>query len=430
MKKNILVILTVLSSSLSFGQVGINTTNPQGIFHVDGAKDNPATGSTSQAQQANDLVITPTGSTGIGTVTPDASAILDLTSSDKGMLAPRVNLTSATMQLGTSANAVGLLVFNTGTALSQGYYFWNGSEWRIVSSTTATPPAIAGLNCTAATLSPGTYIQGTPYVGVLRIPYTGGNGGIYSSGAPITVNGLTLTLQSGQLEAGDGFLIFNVTGTPTVSTPTPTDFPISSTVIPFYTGSCTVTVGKLQAADVNTIAFSGPLVLTSDNGRVGYSLDATTPDGKFSVRCFVPQAMLFSNVNLQIRNNDTANTVDVISNTAYFWGGLGSSQNNQARLPANNWAGYSGSSASLVIATAQNSTNFPNWWDPEVYAGGMPEYRLYHWSKADPTDKTFYTMEFMMASTTPAGVANSTTCPGGTCSSTKVFFYLRQIVTP
>jgi hypothetical protein len=76
--------------------------------------------------------------TGIGTTTPNASAKLDITSSDKGFLPPRVALTAAnvfTPITGTSSAAAGLLVYNTATAGSipnnvvPGYYFWNGTLW-------------------------------------------------------------------------------------------------------------------------------------------------------------------------------------------------------------------------------------------------------------------------------------------------------------
>ncbi len=100
--------------------------------------------------------------------------------------------------------------------------------------------------------------------------------------------------------------------------------------------------------------------------------------------------------------------------------------------PKNVWAGYNGSSTTAT-AVAQTSTNFPNWHDAGVYAGGMPEYRLYHWTETDPATKTFYTMEFMMTATPSTGTnarANATNCPDGTCSTTKVFIYLRQITTP
>ncbi|WP_179471231.1 hypothetical protein [Chryseobacterium sp. H1D6B] len=53
-----------------FGQVGINNSNPQGIFHVDGGKDNPAAGTPSAQQQANDFFITSKADVGVGTITP------------------------------------------------------------------------------------------------------------------------------------------------------------------------------------------------------------------------------------------------------------------------------------------------------------------------------------------------------------------------
>ncbi len=57
---------------IAFSQVGINTTNPLGILHIDGAKDNPATGTPNASQQANDIVATADGRLGIGTLTPTA----------------------------------------------------------------------------------------------------------------------------------------------------------------------------------------------------------------------------------------------------------------------------------------------------------------------------------------------------------------------
>ncbi|MGG7469673.1 hypothetical protein [Chryseobacterium arthrosphaerae] len=59
-----------LISAMSFAQVGINTTNPQTVLHVDGAKDNAATGAPTAAQQLNDFVVTSTGNVGIGTIAP------------------------------------------------------------------------------------------------------------------------------------------------------------------------------------------------------------------------------------------------------------------------------------------------------------------------------------------------------------------------
>jgi hypothetical protein len=83
-----------------------------------------------------------TAQTGIGTTTPNASAKLDVVATDKGFLPPRVALTASNVFLpivGTSANATGLLVYNTNSAGSApnnvvpGYYYWNGSAWMQIS---------------------------------------------------------------------------------------------------------------------------------------------------------------------------------------------------------------------------------------------------------------------------------------------------------
>ena len=74
---------------------------------------------------------------GVGTTTPNASSILDINSTTKGVLLPSVNLTSTTMDLdanGATVQPVGLLVYNSGSALTKGFYYWSGSEWVPISS--------------------------------------------------------------------------------------------------------------------------------------------------------------------------------------------------------------------------------------------------------------------------------------------------------
>lgn len=68
--KKIFTLTLFLLYGLTFAQVGVNTINPQGIFHVDGAKDNPTTGIPTSAQQINDVIVTSTGSIGSGTTSP------------------------------------------------------------------------------------------------------------------------------------------------------------------------------------------------------------------------------------------------------------------------------------------------------------------------------------------------------------------------
>ncbi|CAM2977478.1 hypothetical protein DRF59_09470 [Chryseobacterium flavum] len=267
---------------------------------------------------------------GIGVPNPDPSAMLEVNSGNKGILPPRVTLTSANMQLGTSPNATGLLVYNMSTVpLKAGYYFWDGIQWQKLDSTSDN---------------------------------SGGN------------------------------------------------------------------------ATVETKAVMGPLVATADNGRAGYAITITTPDGRFSVRCFIPTGSLFADVNLQIRNNNIS-TTDIISNGHYLWSGAGGYQQNQLRLPADAWAGDNATtSSSLIDATTgariQTASTNPYWGDPGVYASGVPEQRFYSWTTTDGNDKVFYKMYFMMGSSTPSSAGNATTCPGGICNTTKAFFTIDQVKAP
>jgi hypothetical protein len=74
--------------------------------------------------------------TGIGTSTPDASAKLEVNSSNKGFLPPRVTFTSGTDNTTIPNPATGLLVYNTGNnaGLVAGYYYWNGSSWATIAT--------------------------------------------------------------------------------------------------------------------------------------------------------------------------------------------------------------------------------------------------------------------------------------------------------
>lgn len=82
--KKIIISSGVLFSHLVFSQVGINTPNPQGSFHVDGAKDNVSTGVPTIAQQSNDFTVLSNGNVGVGTVIPTNK--LDIRSTSNGAL--------------------------------------------------------------------------------------------------------------------------------------------------------------------------------------------------------------------------------------------------------------------------------------------------------------------------------------------------------
>ena len=70
-----------------------------------------------------------TGSAGIGTTTPNASSILDMTSTTQGMLVPR--MTKAQRDAIVSP-AAGLMIYQTN--LTPGFYYYSGTAWAAISA--------------------------------------------------------------------------------------------------------------------------------------------------------------------------------------------------------------------------------------------------------------------------------------------------------
>lgn len=130
------------------------------------------------------MSITNTGNVGIGTIAPNASALLDLTSSNQGFLPPRIALTATNSASPTTSPAAGLLVYNTATAgtapnnVTPGYYYWNGSAW--VSFGSGNPVNIYNSNGV---------LTGTRTVTMANHPlvFTGGST-IFTGGNGITVD--------------------------------------------------------------------------------------------------------------------------------------------------------------------------------------------------------------------------------------------------
>lgn len=139
---------------------------------------------------------------------------------------------TATLQGGTLANGSGNLTYvisgtpsASGTAIfpiSFGGQVCNLSL--VVNNNTPQNPVVNGLACASATFSPAFAVINVNYAGSISIPYTGGNGVAFASGANISstgVTGLVAVLQAGTLASGNGNLTYTVTGTP-VSTGTAT----------------------------------------------------------------------------------------------------------------------------------------------------------------------------------------------------------------
>ncbi len=76
---------------------------------------------------------------GIGTDNPSVGASIEMVSTDKGLLIPRVSLLNNTDQTTVASPAKGLIVFNlvdngTGTdqVLKNNFYYWNGVNWDLI----------------------------------------------------------------------------------------------------------------------------------------------------------------------------------------------------------------------------------------------------------------------------------------------------------
>jgi hypothetical protein len=355
------------------------------------------------------------------------SAVLEVESTNKGVLLPRVALTSSTDVTTVAGPTNGLLVYNTGTGGLDyiGYVYWNGTEWRTFVNSSTASATLSDFSCTSAIASPSSYTSGIPYNGTIRVPYQGGNGGQYPAQSVGPVNGLTVSRAAGVLNIGAGEIVYTVSGTPNISSPSTITF----SGLGIGSNTCAITIGGAgNNASITAQAYVGQLTSVS-TPRAGYELVGNTPDGKWSCRIFVPTGTSFADANLQLRNNSN-DTIQIMQNVSYFWGGGGTVMGNLISHPHNQWAGYSSDASGAVSATVQTASNFPAWGDPGIFAGNLPEYRLYHWSTSDPAEKTFYTLEFMMSNTNPGSLANATNCPSGTCNTVKVFFNIRQISAP
>lgn len=383
------------------------------------------TATAGSAAATTKMTIKNNGQISIGDNSPHASAILDVKSSDKGVLLPRVALTSNTDQTTITSPAVGLLVYNTGTAgLSyNGYVFWNGSEWRTLNNSNSSTGTIGNIDCSTVVLSPATYTLGTPYNGILSVPYTGGNGGYYAAQtiSSTGVTGLTATLAAGNFNSGSGIIQYTISGTPSASSPSLATFAIALGGV-----TCNASVGNEPNATISATATIGPLFLSPSSSEATgvntYHRFVTSPDGKFSVRVKIENGFTFGTADIQIRSNQGTPIIMWNFMTDYVTNGHFVQGNNATTFPAQGvWYGNGGGSGATM-----SSALYEAWADPDVYFGS-PEYRRYTWTTTDSSDKTIYILTFMLGAPNSDIVANPTNCPSGTCTNTKAFLKIEQI---
>ena len=106
-----------------------------------------------------------TAQVGIGTTEIQNGVELQIESNNKGVLIPRVALTTTSLAapVGPAPIATGVLIYNTATAgtgitaVTPGFYYWSGTEWIALKSTAGQNWSLTG----NAGTSPGTQYLGT-----------------------------------------------------------------------------------------------------------------------------------------------------------------------------------------------------------------------------------------------------------------------------
>ena len=235
-----------------------------------------------------------TGNVGVNTTTPDA--VLEVYSTTKGVLVPR--LTTAQRDAMVSplnpANKVqeGTIIYNldqhclqynvapTGTTPNWVGYGCNG--------VVVTPGSITTLNCAGATTT-GTLTSGTAASGVSSsVPYTGGNGVSYAAQTVTStgVTGLTATLAAGNFATGAGSLTYTITGTPSGAG-------TASFAINIGGQSCTLTRTVAAAIMFSKVTkYNGVSVI--NNQGIGYNGEAIPASSTIEIEVNVTDATPYS----------------------------------------------------------------------------------------------------------------------------------------
>jgi len=244
------------------GAAGVNGANgATGATGAIGATG--PTGASPFTLSGSDAIYT-AGSVGVGTATPDATALLDVSSTTKGFLAPRMTAVQRdAIATSPATPATGLLIYQTdGTA---GFYYYNGTTWNGPFGTSNATGTVTNVSGTAPlTVATGTT---TPVISMAAA----------ASGVP------------GYLSAAD-WAIFNAKGTGTVTSITAAA-PLTGGIINSFgtiglgtvglanggTGATTAAdaranLGLGTAAQANTGTTSGTVPVLDGSGKIPASL--------------------------------------------------------------------------------------------------------------------------------------------------------------
>ena len=161
-------------------------------------------------------IVTSKAQVGIGTTTPHVSAILDLTSTSKGLLPPRLTYTQKNA---ISTPVAGLMIWCTDCGSTGQMQVYNGSTWTNISGSAASHPTTNGTaivsQYTCSTASTGVMIVGGAGSSVTQtITATVTSVGTYNIAA--TANGVTFANAGTFTTTGTQNIVLTLTGTPLV----------------------------------------------------------------------------------------------------------------------------------------------------------------------------------------------------------------------
>jgi microcystin-dependent protein len=298
---------------------------------------------------------------GIGTSSPNAA--LDVNAANNGILIPRVALTGTGSASPLTSPTTSTMVYNTATAgsgataVSPGFYYWNGSAWVRVIDNNSLSGATTVSN-TSGTNTLSTTVNGVTGTGVNII--NSNALGLTGNNLTATINGIGSSAQSlsGLSLSGD------VTGTLAGSTvgkiqgePVSAAIPTAGQVLEYIGSIWTPTSPTLGT--VTSIATTAPLTggAITGSGTIGISQATTSTNGYLSSTDWNTFNNKQGTVSLTTTGNSGAATFS--SNTLnipnYTLSGLGG----QAALTAGNGITISSNIISDNLWTA-SSTNIYN----------------------------------------------------------------------